>query len=95
MPCAALTLRTNNQANVNASTLAQSANPRQSILDVSGEIPQAAITRLLTACRSGIFDNVQQQVGWHVVSRVFRETHSRPRNRNTTCQFCVNWSGVD
>lgn len=35
---------------------------RQSILDVSGEIPQAAITRLLTACRSGIFDNVQQQV---------------------------------
>ncbi|GBF93856.1 replication factor C subunit 2 [Raphidocelis subcapitata] len=35
---------------------------RQSILDVSGEIPQAAITRLLAACRSGVFDNVQQQV---------------------------------
>jgi len=35
---------------------------RQAILDVSGEVPQEAIRQLLAACRSGVFNRVQQQV---------------------------------
>lgn len=36
---------------------------RQAILDVSGEVPQSVIKSLLDACRSGVFNRVQQQVG--------------------------------
>lgn len=39
------------------------SNRRQAVLDVSGEVPQEAIRQLLAACRSGVFDRMQQQVG--------------------------------
>lgn len=45
-----------------AARLSSGSVDRQSILDVSGEVPQEAIKQLLAACRSGVFNNVQQQV---------------------------------
>jgi hypothetical protein len=34
----------------------------KAVIDVSGEVPAAAITALLDACRSGAFGAVQQRV---------------------------------
>lgn len=39
---------------------------RQSILDVSGQVPPEVIQQLVTACKSGVYAQVQQQVRVHV-----------------------------
>lgn len=38
------------------------AQPSQTLIDVSGEVPADAVAALLAACRSGVFSRVQQQV---------------------------------